>query len=77
MIQIYLLSTIHNQFTTFKTYLFRIHLFLLHGPLMAVILPVTNMRFLPGEVATYWIEHILLLTVPIFLSKHYRYLYYF
>jgi len=71
MIHIYLLSNIHSQFILFKTYLFRIHLFFLHGPLMAVIFPVTNTLFLPGEVATYWIEHILLLTIPIFLIKHY------
>jgi len=71
VIHIYLLSNIHHQFIVFKTYLFRIHLFFLHGPLMAVIFPVTNTLFLPGEVATYWIEHILLLTIPIFLIKHY------
>lgn len=71
MIHIYLLSNIHNQFIIFKTYLFRFHLFFLHGPLMAVIFPVTNTLFLPGEVATYWIEHILLLTIPIFLIRHY------
>ena len=74
MIHIYLLSNIHHQFIVFKAYLFRIHLFFLHGPLMAVIFPVTNTLFLPGEVATYWIEHILLLTIPIFLVKHYRYI---
>ena len=74
MIHIYLLSNIHHQFIVFKAYLFRIHLFFLHGPLMAVIFPVTNTLFLPGEVATYWIEHILLLTIPIFLLKHYRYI---
>jgi len=51
-------------------YTFRIHLFFLHGPLMAVIFPVTNTLFLPGEVATYWIEHVLLLTIPIWCLKH-------
>jgi len=71
MIHIYLLSNFHSQFIIFKTYLFRIHLFFLHGPLMAVIFPVTNTLFLAGEVATYWVEHVLLLTIPIFLLKHY------
>lgn len=71
MIHIYLLSNFHNQFIIFKTYIFRIHLFFLHGPLMAVIFPVTNTLFLPGEVATYWVEHILLLTIPIFLLTQY------
>lgn len=41
----------------------------MHGPLMAVIFPVTNTLFLPGEVATYWIEHALLLIIPVFLLK--------
>ncbi len=36
---------------------------------MAVIFPVTNTLFLPGEVATYWIEHALLLGIPIYLLK--------
>ncbi len=36
---------------------------------MAVIFPVTNTLFLPGEVATYWIEHALLLGIPVFLLK--------
>lgn len=50
-------------------YTFRIHLFFLHGPLMAVVFPVTNTLFLPGEVATYWIEHVLLLGIPIWCLK--------
>ena len=36
---------------------------------MAVIFPVTNTLFLPGEVATYWIEHVLLLGIPIWCLK--------
>ena len=36
---------------------------------MAVIFPVTNTLFLPGEVATYWIEHAFLLGIPIYLLK--------
>ena len=47
----------------------RIHLFFLHCPIMACILPVTNTLFLPFEVATYWIEHILLLVVPVYLLR--------
>lgn len=34
---------------------------------MAVVFPVTNTLFLPGEVATYWIEHALLLGIPLYL----------
>jgi len=50
-------------------YLFRIHLFFLHCPIIACVLPVTNTLFLPFEVATYWIEHVLLLIVPVYLLR--------
>jgi len=53
--------------TACLTYAFRLHLYILHGPLMAVIFPVTNTLFLPGEVLVYWLEHALLLGIPIFL----------
>ena len=33
----------------------------------ACIFPVTNSLFLPGEVFTFWLEHILLLVIPLFL----------
>lgn len=49
----------------------RIHLFFLHGPMMAVIFPVTNTLFLPGEVLVYWLEHALLLAIPAILVKAY------
>lgn len=71
LVHLYLLSSFHSQYLIFKTYVFRIHLFFLHGPLMAFIFPVTNTLFLPGEVATYWIEHVLLLVIPIYLLRHY------
>lgn len=35
--------------------------------MVAVFFPVTNTLFLPGEVATYWIEHALLLIIPLYL----------
>ena len=38
---------------------------------MACIFPVTNTLFLPGEVLTYWVEHALLLGLPVYLAKHY------
>jgi len=41
----------------------------MHGPFMAVIFPVTNTLFLPGEVAVYWLEHFFLLLIPILLLK--------
>lgn len=47
--------------------LFRLSLNLMHLPLCAIFLPVTNTLFLPGEVFTYWWEHILLLAIPVYL----------
>jgi hypothetical protein len=47
--------------------LFKTSLSLMHLPIIACVCPVTNTLFLPGEVFTYWLEHVLLLTVPIYL----------
>jgi hypothetical protein len=38
---------------------------------MAVIFPVTNTLFLPGEIAVYWLEHFLLLLIPVILLRVY------
>ena len=51
------------------TYLYRCNLYWLHGPIMAVIFPVTNTLFLPGEVFTYWFEHAMLLIIPFYLLR--------
>ena len=70
LVHLYLLTNVHAD-SNLKTYVHRIHLFFLHGPLMAVIFPVTNTLFLPGEVLTYWVEHAFLLLVPAYLLRHY------
>ena len=46
---------------------FRLLLNLMHLPILACIFPVTNTLFLPGEIFTYWWEHVLLLIIPIYL----------
>eukprot|EP00095_Tigriopus_kingsejongensis_P006433 snap_masked-scaffold469_size162558-processed-gene-0.22 protein:Tk06433 transcript:snap_masked-scaffold469_size162558-processed-gene-0.22-mRNA-1 annotation:"hypothetical protein DAPPUDRAFT_61547" len=51
------------------TYLFRVHIYFLHGPIMAIVFPVTNTLFLPCEVTTYWGEHLLLMLVPLYLLR--------
>jgi len=51
------------------TYLFRFNLYFMHGPVLAVVLPVTNTLFLPGELFTYWFEHAMLLLVPLWLLR--------
>jgi len=71
LVQAYLLSD-YDLGLVDKNTVFRVHLFYLHGPLMACIFPVTNTLFLPGEVLTYWVEHAFLLGIPFYLlcSRH-------
>lgn len=71
LIHIYLILAPKFSDGLASTYVFRIHLFFLHGPFMAVIFPVTNTLFLQGEVAVYWMEHFLLLTIPFALLRVY------
>ena len=57
--------------TRVLTYIFRLHIYFLHGPIMAVVFPVTNTLFLPFEVSTYWLEHFFILVIPIYLLRYY------
>ncbi|XP_040568905.1 transmembrane protein 164 [Lepeophtheirus salmonis] len=63
LLQIILLALPPSKITTG---LYRIHLCLLHGPVMAILFPVTNTRFLSGEVSVFWLEHIFLLINPVY-----------
>ena len=65
LIQILILGL--NPYKPLSQMLFKIILNLMHLPILACIFPVTNTLFLPGEVFTYWWEHILLLIIPIYL----------
>lgn len=47
--------------------MFRLHLYWLTGPVLAILFPVTWTREMPGEVANYWFQHILILLVPGYL----------
>jgi hypothetical protein len=40
---------------------------MLNGGTLAIYFPVTATRFFPFEVELYYIQHILILTVPVFL----------
>ncbi len=57
-------------YSNWLTYLYRVHLSFLQGVVMAVLLPVTNTLFLPGEVFVYWFEHGVLIVVALYLLRH-------
>jgi len=56
-----------NPFTSVAQHLFRVMMNGMYFPLCACIFPVTNTLFLPGEIFTFWLEHILLIVIPLFL----------
>ena len=65
LLQLWILGL--NPHTKLAQNLFKIMLNALYAPLSACIFPVTNTLFLPGEIFTFWLEHILLLAIPVFL----------
>ena len=67
VIQIILLATPYDTKSRWVAYLFRIHLSQLYLPLIAFVCPVTNTLFFPGEVFTYYFEHVFLLGIPVYL----------
>nr|XP_039250313.1 transmembrane protein 164-like [Styela clava] len=65
--QIYLLASDHQKKCKTLNTVFRVHLYLLNGALLAMIFYVVNTRFLPFEQAIYWIQHVLLYLIPVYL----------
>ncbi|KAK9869642.1 hypothetical protein WA026_003389 [Henosepilachna vigintioctopunctata] len=63
-IQIYLLAASPSKLTTT---IFRFHMNLLNGPLLAFLFPETDTRIKPVESAIYWIQHGLMFVVPYYL----------
>jgi hypothetical protein len=63
-IQMYLLAAPPNKYTNT---IFRTHLGLLNGAVLALLFPDFEFYTLPGEVAMFWIEHVLMLVAPIYL----------
>ncbi|CAI2724952.1 unnamed protein product [Schistosoma spindalis] len=61
MLQILFLASSSSWLTTF---IFRIHLHMMNGPLLALTFPILNTRFLPFEHVTYFVQHILIILIP-------------
>lgn|ERR1711953_153350 len=66
VVQLYLLAS-PSPATRLNNALFRLHVYWLTGPLLAILFPVTFTRHIAGEVLTYWVHHLLLLLVPGYL----------
>ncbi|KAM3964678.1 transmembrane protein 164 [Aphomia sociella] len=66
LIQIYLLAAPPSKTVTA---LFRIHLNLLNGPLLAFLFPETASRTILAEASLYWIQHGMMFVIPYYLLR--------
>jgi len=65
-LQIFLLVSPNTRASTL---LFRLHIYWLTGPLLALLFPVTNTLDLPLEWSIYWVQHLMLLLIPLYLTR--------
>jgi len=66
-VQIYLLASPLHKHTHL---IYRVQMCLMHGPLLAMLFPVTDTLLLPFEVEMYWIQHSALVLTPLYLYFH-------
>jgi len=64
-LQIFLLAVPNHKYTSF---LYRVHLGMLCGPILALLFPVTSTLIFPFEVELYWIQHLVLPAFPFYLN---------
>uniref|UniRef100_A0A914X738 Transmembrane protein 164 n=1 Tax=Plectus sambesii TaxID=2011161 RepID=A0A914X738_9BILA len=67
MLQLLLLMLDPSNELTCRT--FRFHMYTLPGALLALAFPVLNTRSLPGEILVYYIQHIFILFIPVYLMN--------
>lgn len=66
LMQIYLLASPHSRIVTAA---FRCHIHLLQGAFLALVFPVLNTRLLPMEKEVYFIQHAMILVIPLYLLR--------
>jgi len=66
LIQMYLLAAPSELWSGNQT-IFKIMLHTLHGPLAALLFPVTDCLIMPFEVEIYYIQHYIIILVPLYL----------
>ncbi|KAK4472523.1 hypothetical protein MN116_003768 [Schistosoma mekongi] len=50
--------------SSLRTVIFRIHVHMMNGPLLALTFPILNTRLLPFERVTYFVQHFLIIVIP-------------